>query len=121
LLSHRTSHLLCFRHYAFKAVSDCLQSIIDDLLNVVTAPHAAAVSRLLLLCLSLSQLNCCICNVACLQSIIHDLLNAALAHIAMRPTKQQVAVEVAEWKAARPAALAGISRHVADRCGIATA
>lgn len=49
------------------------------------------------------------------QSIIEELLDAALAHIAMRPTKQQVAVEMAEWRAARPAALAGISRHVADR------
>ncbi|WIA28042.1 hypothetical protein OEZ86_010628 [Tetradesmus obliquus] len=48
------------------------------------------------------------------QSIIEELLDAALAHIAMRPTKQQVAVEMAEWRAARPAALAGISRHVAD-------
>ncbi|KAF6259108.1 hypothetical protein COO60DRAFT_1700968 [Scenedesmus sp. NREL 46B-D3] len=48
------------------------------------------------------------------QGIIDELLNAALAHIAMRPTKQQVLVEVAEWKAARPAALAGISRHTAD-------
>jgi hypothetical protein len=47
------------------------------------------------------------------------VLNAALTHIAMRPTKQQVAVEMAEWKAARPAALAGISRHVADRYGLA--
>jgi hypothetical protein len=50
-----------------------------------------------------------------LQSIIDDVLNAALTHIAMRPTKQQVSVDMAEWNAARPAALAGISRHVADR------
>jgi hypothetical protein len=76
--------------------------------------------------LAVMQLKLCNANptaafyllLACLQGIIDDLLNSALAHIAMRPTKQQVAVEVAEWKAARPAALAGISRHVADRCGM---
>lgn len=50
-----------------------------------------------------------------LQSIIDDMLSAAMSHIAMRPTKQQVAVEVAEWKARKPAALQAISRHVGDR------
>lgn len=50
-----------------------------------------------------------------LQSVIDELVSSALAHVAMRPTKQQVAVEVAEWKARKPAALQAISRHVGDR------
>eukprot|EP00775_Hariotina_reticulata_P006861 gene6859-7077_t len=48
------------------------------------------------------------------QVILNDIINAVLGHIAMRPSKQQVAVEVAEWQAKRPAALAAISRHLGD-------
>lgn len=48
------------------------------------------------------------------QSILDDLIASAMSHIAMRPTKQQVAVEIAEWKAGKPAALQAISRHLGD-------
>jgi hypothetical protein len=48
------------------------------------------------------------------QSIIDGLVSAALARVAMRPSRAQVALEAAEWRARRPAALAGISRHAAD-------
>jgi hypothetical protein len=48
------------------------------------------------------------------QAILNSIINSVMGHIAMRPSRPQVAVEVAEWQAKRPAALAAISRHLGD-------
>jgi hypothetical protein len=58
---------------------------------------------------------CCCCSCCCCaQEIIADLIESALGHVSMRPSKAVVDLELAEWKAGQPAALAAISRHLAD-------
>lgn len=44
---------------------------------------------------------------------IGGLLDEALLRIAARPSREQVEQEVGAWRAAQPAALAGVARHVA--------
>ena len=43
-----------------------------------------------------------------------ELVDAAWRQVSLRPSQQQVAAEVAEWKAKQLPALLGIARHLAD-------
>jgi hypothetical protein len=58
----------------------------------------------------------CTPGAAWLQGILDDILEAAMYRVAMRPTRQQVAKEVAEWRAAQNDALMAIGRHLTDGC-----
>ncbi|KAG2500495.1 hypothetical protein HYH03_001274 [Edaphochlamys debaryana] len=46
--------------------------------------------------------------------LVHDLLPEVMGRIAHRPSKAQVAQEVAAWRAARPGDLLAVSRHLAE-------
>jgi hypothetical protein len=49
-----------------------------------------------------------------LQEVIDDLISSVLSHVSKRPSQAVVDLELAEWRAGQPAALAAISRHLAD-------
>lgn len=49
------------------------------------------------------------------QGIIYAIIDRALHHVAMRPTQEQVAREVAEWNVNRHESLMMISRHMGER------
>ncbi|GIL86352.1 hypothetical protein Vretifemale_14656, partial [Volvox reticuliferus] len=43
-----------------------------------------------------------------------DMLDRAMSRLAFRPSREQVAAEVAAWRAAEPGALASVARHLAE-------
>lgn len=49
-----------------------------------------------------------------LQELVDELIASALVHVAMRPSRAVVDLELAEWGVGQPAALAAISRHITD-------
>lgn len=76
---------------------------------------SALLYALLCLCISWPECSTCGCTPSyLLQGIIDDLIAAALSHVEMRPTQAVVDLELAEWRVNQPAALAAISRQVAD-------
>lgn len=46
--------------------------------------------------------------------MIDELIASALSRVSMRPSQAVVDLELAEWRVGRPAALAAVSRQVAD-------
>jgi len=50
-----------------------------------------------------------------MQALVYQLIDGAMHHVAMRPTREQVAREAAEWQVGRHEALAMISRHIGER------
>ncbi len=51
----------------------------------------------------------------CIQSILDGIIESAMHHVDMRPTREQVGREVAEWRHSRLDALVTITRHLGDR------
>ncbi|GIL53806.1 hypothetical protein Vafri_9442, partial [Volvox africanus] len=46
--------------------------------------------------------------------IIEEVLDRVMSRLAFRPSREQVAAEVAAWRAAEPGALASVARHLAE-------
>jgi len=100
---------------------------------IIAVLHAAHTSKMQLsavpaAAVSFPWLLCCLCCrhrwllilVHCsavtlaLQAVIDELIASALSRVSMRPSQAVVDLELAEWRVGRPAALAAVSRQVAD-------